>query len=480
MSEKKAARVRSAEQPEHGRLRTGVPGLDAMLRGGIPKYAVVVIAGEPGSGKTILSQQMLFSNISRGQRCVYLTTVSESPMKAARYQSQFSFFDPSKFGKSVLYMDLGQIIRSEGLRKALDVIMDALREVQPTVVAIDSFKAIHDLSTSAQEMRAFTYDLSVELAATQSTSLLVGEYAQEELATRPEFAIADGIIWLTSEPAESQLSRFIRVLKMRGVAYNSSAQNFDITDEGISVFTLEGLLTGQVAAYGESRTKTGLTELDELLRGGIPLGASMLVTGGAGTGKTTLGLQYIYEGARLYGEKGIYFTYEEVPDQIIANAARFGWDFPSLIEKGLVRIYHVPLPDINPYQQLLTVRDAIRLFGAKRAVIDSLTMMLTRVSKPDLIRSLVYNLVSVFKQLGCTGIVISDPPIGAPVISRFGVEESLIDGVIILKIAGAGRGRLRYLEVYKMRGVGHATGDNIMKITPSGVQVFPRVEEAMD
>src|SRR5512140_2411970 len=94
----------------HNLIRTGVAGLDKVLRGGIPQYAVVVVAGKPGSGKTILCQEILFSNASPDRPCVYLTTLSESPMKAARYMSQFSFFDPAKFGSSIIYMDIGQVI----------------------------------------------------------------------------------------------------------------------------------------------------------------------------------------------------------------------------------------------------------------------------------------------------------------------------------------------------------------------------------
>ncbi|MBI2953848.1 MAG: hypothetical protein HYY30_06010 [Chloroflexi bacterium] len=461
------------------RLPTGIAGLDAVLRGGIPQYAVVIVAGEPGSGKTILTQQILFNNVDGG-RCVYMTTVSESPMKVARYQSQFTFFDPAKFGTSVIYMDIGQIIRTQGLRKSLDMIMDAMRDLQPTIVAIDSFKAIHDLSPSPLEMRSFIYDISIELAAMQTTSLLVGEYSAEDIARQPEFAIADGIIWLYSQMRETQLARFLRVLKMRGVDYVTAAQNFDITLNGVELFTLEGLVPAHAVSYREELTKTGLPELDEILRGGIPKGAPTLVTGGAGTGKTTLCMQFLYEGATRYGEKGIYFSYEEPPDQIIANARGFDWDIKKLIDDDLLRIYQTPLPMINPNEQMIFMRKAIREFGAQRAAIDSLTMLMARLGDPDMIRSHVYNMVAILKEAGCTALITSDPPAGSAAISRFGVEESIIDGVIVVKTEREKRARARYLEVYKMRGVNHASGDNVMKITRRGIQVYPRVEEVLE
>src|SRR5690349_6393143 len=113
---------------------TGIAPLDKIMGGGIPPYSVVVLAGEPGSGKTILSQQILFANATPERKVVYLTTLSEPPMKAARYQSTFDFFDAAKFGDSVVYMDIGQVIRREGLDKAADSISDLVREHQPYVV----------------------------------------------------------------------------------------------------------------------------------------------------------------------------------------------------------------------------------------------------------------------------------------------------------------------------------------------------------
>lgn len=166
--------------------------------------------------------------------------------------------------------------------------------------------------------------MSAILGTWNVTTFLVGEYTFEETLSLPEFAAADGMIWLYAETRGTRMARFLRVLKMRGVDHSTAAHNFEITIDGISVFTLEGLIPVHMAPYGEEQTKTGLPELDDLLRGGIPRGAPPLITGGAGSGKTTLCLQYIYEGATRYGEKGIYFSYEEPAALLIANAQGFG------------------------------------------------------------------------------------------------------------------------------------------------------------
>jgi circadian clock protein KaiC len=460
------------------RLSTGIAPLDQILRGGLPPYAVVCIAGLPGSGKTTLAQQILFATARAGNSGVYLTTFSESPMKAARYQSGFSFFDASQFGESVTYMDIGQTIRKEGLTAALDVIVDALRELQPTLVVVDSFKAIHDLAPSVQEMRTFIYDLAIELSAMQATTLLVGEYTEEDIAHLPELAIADGIFWLYSELRNDQQLRFLRVLKMRGVNYMTGAYNFTIGKDGLEIFTLDEIKADPDILRGEP-IPTGLPTLDALLRGGIPRGTPSLLTGAAGTGKSTLGLQCLYRGAVDRHEPGMYISYEETPEQIVANAARFGWDLRPLIEQGLLRIEYTALTEVNPNEQAQRIQARLQEMGARRAVIDSLTMLLQQFERSDAMRQFVYRLVSIFRNAGCTALLISDPPIGSTAISRFGVEESIIDGVIILRIITGAEERMRQrtLEIYKMRGVAHAMGEHTMTISARGLQIFPRIEE---
>lgn len=460
------------------RLSTGIASLDQILRGGLPPNAAVCIAGLPGSGKTTLAQQILFANAHAGRTGVYLTTFSESPMKAARFQSGFSFFDASLFGESVTYMDIGQTIRKEGLTAALEVIVDALRELQPTIVVIDSFKAIHDLASSVQEMRTFIYDLAIELSAMQATTLLVGEYTEDDIAHLPELAIADGIVWLYSELRNDQQLRFLRVLKMRGIDYMTGAYNFTIGKDGLEIFTLDEMKVAPNTLRGEP-IPTGLPALDALLRGGMPRGTPSILTGAAGTGKSTLGLQYLYRGAVDQRDPGIFISYEETPEQIVANAARFGWDLRALIEQGLLRIEYTPLSEVNPNEQAQRIQAHIREMGARRAVVDSLTMLLQQFERADVMRQFVYRLVSIFRNDSCTALLISDPPIGSAAISRFGVEESIIDGVIILRIVtGADhRMRQRTLEIYKMRGVAHAMGEHTMTIGEQGLQIFPRIEE---
>lgn len=462
-----------------GRFSTGIHDLDLILGGGIPLYATVVIAGPPGAGKTILAQQMMFANASDKRRALYLTTLSESPLKATRYQSAFTYFDASKFGRSVIYMDIGDTIRKQGLGTTVEVIGDALREQQPYVVVIDSFKAIRDLASSPAEMRTFVYDLAIELAAVQTTSFLVGEYTERDIEEQPEFAIADGIIYLNQVPGPTGQMRSLRVVKMRGVDHSTAAHSFVIQENGINLFALSAISRPTIGVVLNEFVKTGLPEFDELLRGGIPSGSQLLVSGEAGTGKTTLLLQYLWNGLERYNDNCVHFTYEEPPEQIIGNAASFGWDLRHYIDRGKLRIHYTSLPDINPSEQIQVIERLVGEIGAKRAAIDSLTMLLGGIDSLDSIRQHVFQLATILRNAGCTAMITSDPPVGTNRISRFGVEESIIDGVVVLRIREEQAARRRTIEVFKMRGVNHATGEHLMKITGEGIRVFPRVQEAV-
>jgi circadian clock protein KaiC len=275
-----------------------------------------------------------------------------------------------------------------------------------------------------------------------------------------------------------QLQRYLRVLKMRGVDHLTGAYNFDLKPSGLEIYTLVDEQVRPDAVRGEP-ISSGIPQFDELLRGGIRRGTPLLLSGAAGTGKSTFALQYLYKGAQEYGEPGVYFSYEETPDQIIATAEHFGWDLVPLLESGLLRIEHTPLPRINTSEQVLRIRDVVRAAGARRVVVDSLSMLLHRVERPDIIRQIVYQLCAVLRNAGATALLISDPPANSTALSRYGVEESIIDGAVILRIVPGSeeRTRQRTLEIYKMRGVAHASGEHTMKITSRGIALYPRVEE---
>jgi circadian clock protein KaiC len=456
------------------RLETGVRNLDALFRGGLPKGSVVVVSGPPGSGKTILTQQLCFHNASAQSRVLFFSTLSEPTAKTLRYLQQFSFFDPKKLKQAIQFVDLGVMLRTKGLQAASALIMEHVKKVKPAIVVIDSFKVFDDLATSREELRKFDYELAVNLMAWETTALLLGEYSPADSATNPLFSIVDGLLMLSQRESLGENQRFFKVLKMRGTDHSRDEHPFRIGPEGVEVFAPRLAIRREPTPSGlQERCRTHVDKLDELLGPGIPWGSSLLISGVAGTGKTVLSLEFLYRGA-LAGEKGILFSFEETEERLRAAARGLGWDLDRQIEQGMVEIVFVPQPDIMVEADLLMMQERILALGAKRVVIDSVSVFLHKVKDPQLSREKVFQLCSIVQTAQAVGFFPTDIPYGSEQISRFGVEETVVDGVIILSSTAKGLERERFLEVYKLRNTAHLQGRHTIVIGQGGVRVFPR------
>ena len=465
--------------PSNGipRVPTGIRNLDAILHGGLPKGSVTVVSGPPGSGKTVLTQQICFHNASPERRVLYFGTLSEPIAKTLLYLRQFSFFNAETMEKSVEFVDLGVILRNEGLEQATALIMSHVRRVKPAVVVIDSFKVFDDLAHSKEELRKFGYEVAVNLMAWETTAILVGEYSEVDYASNPVFSIIDGLIVMSQRESSGEHQRFLEVIKLRGTDHSRDEHAFVINQAGIEVFAPRvSILREPGAREGRARCQTHVSKLDELLGLGIPWGSSLLISGVAGTGKTVLSLEFIYQGA-LAGERGILFSFEETEQRLRATARGLGWDLDREIDRGMVEIVFIPQPEIMVEAHLLMIRERVQTSGAKRVVVDSVSVFLHKVKDPQINREKVFQLCSIVQNAQAVGFFATDIPYGSTQISRFGVEETVVDGVIVLSATEEGLERQRYLEVYKLRNTGHLKGRHNMTIGPGGVDIFPRYGE---
>ncbi|NLY39924.1 MAG: AAA family ATPase [Firmicutes bacterium] len=218
------------------RIVTGIDGLDQILNGGFPEFSTILVTGAPGTGKTILTQNLMFNVARGGAKVLYCSTLAEPQIKVIRYQQQFAFFDPNAFMNSVIFQDIGSILRKQGPRDALHKIEALVREHQPAVVAVDSLKAIADIIPTRQQFHEFISDLNLNISLWGCVVLLVAEFREEEIIKRPEAAIVDGIICLYGTEERKQQKRYLRVLKMRGTAYIPGEHAFYISERGITIY----------------------------------------------------------------------------------------------------------------------------------------------------------------------------------------------------------------------------------------------------
>ncbi len=459
------------------RLETGVRNLDPLFNGGVPKGSAVLISGPPGSGKTILAQQICFHSASAKQPALYFNTLSEPTAKTLRYLNQFTFFDEKKLETAVRFVDLGVILRAKGLELATKLVMDHVKKAKPAIVVIDSFKVFDDLAHSREELRKFSYELVVNLMAWECTLILLGEYPPGDYETSPVFSIIDGLVTVTQRELSGEQQRFLQVHKLRGTDHNRDEHSFAITASGIEVFsprvTIRRESVADTGVVGTRRLKTGIGKLDLLLGDGIPSGSSVLIAGVAGTGKTVLLLEFVYRGA-LAGEKGIIFSFEETEERLRAAARGLGWDLDEQIERGMVEIVFIPQPEILVEAHLLMMKERIEALGARRVAIDSASVFLHKIKDPQIVREKVFQLATLVQNAQAVGFFATDIPYGSRRISRFGVEETVVDGVILLTATERDLERERYLEVYKLRNTAHSKGRYRMVIGEGGMTVFPK------
>lgn len=456
-------------------MPTGIGNLDPILGGGVPVYSLNIIAGPPGTGKTIFTQQMLFHyhRMHPDAHVLSLVTLSEPMVKVVRYMQHFSFFDPDVFGERVHYRDIGGFILDHTLREITDYILDLVEEHHPELLVIDSFRAIRDLTNDTGVFRRFCYDLSVRLASARCTTFLVGEYHHSSIATEVEFTISDGIFYLDMSRQDGEERRFLQIFKLRGCEAQMSPFPFKISDEGAHVLNPAlPLKNYEMAAERHAILSSGIPGLDTLLRGGLPCGRSIIVSGVSGTGKTTFGIQFLLEGARQ-GERGLIFSFEEAPDRLHHMAAGFGWDLRDLEERGLLRIVFIPQTTIRIEEHLELMIAIVAEFQPRRFVIDSFSVFLHKTQNPVVQREKAFQIAALIRQASAVGLLISDIPANEPHrLSRFGVEETVVDGTIVLSTIIEGTRRRRYIEIFKMRAVNHVTGRQRMEIGSSGIEVF--------
>ena len=214
------------------------------------------------------------------------------------------------------------------------------------------------------------------------------------------------------------------------------------------------------------RVKTGIPGLDPLLQGGIPRGNVVLLSGGTGSGKTVICSQFIAEGVKR-GEPGLFISLEEGTDQIISNMKLFGLD---MADKG-IDLVNVSLHNFD------VVKDEVRAlaeeFGAKRLVIDPITQLGLFFERSIEVRRGLVELIGRIKKLGITTLLTTEIKEGSAGISSYGVEEFVVDGVIVLRKISRHGARLGALEILKMRGTDHERVLHPYEITKQGVVVYP-------
>ena len=460
--------------PLIGNIATGVPGLDAVVGGGLCEYSFNLIAGAPGSGKTTLVQQILFANATPEHPALYFTVLGEPTVKMVRYQQQFAFFDAAKVPESIRFVNLSKEASGGDLDAVLARVTAEVTAVEPAFVAVDSFRTIGGRiqpgDTNGQiELAEFVQRLAQQLTTWEITSFLLGEYSDEE-RRHPVFTVADGILWLAEDVDRNSAVRKLRVAKMRGRSPMPGLHTFRITGDGMQVFPRIPQQQRNRLVRSSRRLGTGVPGLDEMMGGGIPEGDVLMLTGPAGSGKTTFATQFVAEGLKQ-GEGCVVAVFEEFPETYLARAKTVPIDFSKMIEAGRLAVIYLRPLDLSVDEMLAEILAAVHRLNARRVVIDSLSgfeIALAPTFRVDFRESL-YRLVGALTVTGVT-VLMTAEVLEAFADGRFTSERVsfVTDDIVVQRYVEIGGHLEKVLAVVKMRGSDHATDFRSYELTAKG------------
>jgi circadian clock protein KaiC len=464
--------------PELARVGTGSRGADTILHGGFPANSINILMGLPGTGKTVLAQQLLFHNAEGERPVAFLSTLSEPLAKVLTFLQGFEFYDEATLLDSIIYEDVGQSLLAEGPGQLTEHVRDLIRQRGPRILVIDSFKAIHDLTGSTEQIRRLAFGLGALLSAYDITSFLVGEYSDSDVATSPEFAVADGIVQLERRGSEKADERYLRVLKLRGSAYAEGLHAFTIGSAGMEVYPR--LVTPAIPSTfrpAMEQIATGVEGLDALVGGGLWRGSTTLVAGSSGTGKTTLGLAFAIEGVRS-GEQVLYLNLQESPTQLEQTIRRLGADYDGLRRRGLHLQYESPV-ELRIDALVVRLSEVLREHGVERVVIDGLTELRWAAASEVRFHDYLYALTQHFRASDVTAILTMEvpPQRSSEALRHQSRVSSLSDGLILLANVADGNLAERRIRVVKMRGSDHPLESRPFTITSRGIRVSESGEE---
>ena len=459
------------------RLATGVPGLDNLLGGGLPEFSFNLIAGTPGSGKTTLAHQIMFSLARSDNKALFFTVLGEPPLKMLRYQQQFPFFDINKINESIRFVNLSSDLLEGDFDRVLSRIAQEVKDYAPSLVFVDSFRSVVQSAKredrGASDLQRFVQQLGMQMTSWQATTFLIGEYLLPEEESSPIFTVADGILWLSQTLHRSSLMRKMQVVKIRGQAQAPGLHTFRISDEGIEVFPRAIIKPGsQVEAaitlsVGEKRVTTGTPGLDEMMGGGLPAGYSLLVVGPSGSGKTILSTEFLAEGVRR-GEPGVIAAFEKSPSQLLSKKLN------AMIQAGQVGVIDTRSLDLSIDQTLHELIAMINRMQAKRVVIDSLSgfeLALAPEFQEDF-RGSLYRMIAELTSMGVTIVMTSELEDRYTDLrfSPFG-SAFLADAILVQRYVEIVGQFKRAFSVVKVRGSQHSKDIRLFDITDEGIVI---------
>jgi circadian clock protein KaiC len=432
-------------------LTTGVPGLDTVLGGGILPGSILLVVGVPGSGKTILAQQLAHHRATEGEQVLFLIGYSETQDKLIAHARQFDFFAKERIGREILFGNLIDLMQ-QGIEETEDAIVAMARRQRARLVVLDGFSSIRRSLPDEPTPGAFLYSLGNKLAIIGATMVVTMEGDLNRNPTEPEYTVADIIVGLGRVTVGLRDRRLADVNKVRGAAPLLGRHAFTIDRQGITIYPrLETIVGRRQAAPSSGTASFGIAPLDDLLGGGLAAGTSTLVAGSPGAGKTLLGLHFVAEGARR-AEPSLLVEFIEDTAQIFAVARTFGLDDVIREDNDCCTILETPAYEMEADPLTHRILEQIDRRGVKRLVIDSATELQRAIDAPRRAEFLAA-LVDALRARNVTSLITFDVPtvVGSELVFADSALAVLAENLLLLRQAEFQGSLHRTFSVLKLR-----------------------------
>ena len=393
---------------------TGVEGLDDILAGGIERNCFYLVQGDPGSGKTTLALQFLLEGLRHNESGFYVT-LSETRQELDIVAKSHGW---SLDGITLLELSaIEALIRPEAhttvfhpseldLKRITELLLEEIQKVRPARLVFDSLSEFRLMAETPLRYRRELLRLKQEFATSKTTVLLLDDKMDRAgIHADPHvLSLAHGVVEMEQlSPDYGTSRRRLRVLKMRGIRYREGYHDYSIITGGLRVFP-RLIAAEHHLDFHREPVSSGLAEMDELLGGGLDRGTTTLIMGPAGTGKSTLALQYANQMAQN-GERGMIFAFDETLGIMVARAEALGLTLKKHMEAGTLTARQIDPAEISPGEFVSLVRDGVRA-GCKLFVIDTLNGYLNAMPGEQYLTNQLHELFAYLNQLGILTIVI--------------------------------------------------------------------------
>jgi circadian clock protein KaiC len=468
-------------------LKTGVPGLDDILRGGFPKDCLYLVSGAPGSGKTTVAMQFLLEGVRNGERCLYVTlseTRSEIDKVARSHgwdlgKIHICEFIPSERNLSAdAQLTVFNPAEVE-LGETTEAMIAEVDKLKPNRVVIDSLSELRLVAQNSLRYRRQVLALKQFFAGRECTVLLLDDSVagdDDQLQS-----IAHGVIVL--EQLSNQYGaerRRLRVVKMRGVSFRGGYHDMTIRRGGLDVFP-RLVASEHHVEFEDRELPSGNTSLDALLCGGIPLGTSTLLMGSSGTGKSTVSTLFAVAAARR-GERSAVYIFDENVGIFLSRSRKLGIDVEPHIKAGLISVQQIDPAELSSGEFASRVREAVEGRDAlgRRAtvvVIDSLNGYLKAMPEEKFLTVQMHELLAYLGQQGVVTLmtVTQSGMLGSNMTSPVDTTY-LADNVILFRYFEAQGQVCRAVSVVKKRSGRHEKTIRELTITQRGVEIGEPLE----